>query len=60
MKGQTAIVGVLGILVGIILAMCFFRAASFAFSAFSFLFWVVIGLILVGAVYSFLMRRWRA
>ncbi len=60
MRTQTAVVGLLGIVVGIVLAMCFFRAASFAFSALSFLFWIIVGLAIVAFVYAFLMRRWRA
>ncbi len=59
LKTQNGLVLIIGIVVGIILALCFFRVAALAFHLVSFLVWIAIGVVVVAVVYSWLMRRWR-
>ncbi len=59
LKTKTGLVGVIGIIVGIILALCFFRVAGLVFHIVSFLFWIGVGIVIVAVVYSLLMARWR-
>jgi 1,4-dihydroxy-2-naphthoate octaprenyltransferase len=58
-RPQTALVGIVGILVGIALALCFLRIANLAFHLIAFLFWIGVGVVITAAVYSFLRFRWR-
>ncbi len=58
-KIRVALIGIIGIIVGIILALGFFRIAGLLFQIISFLFWIGVGIVLVAIVYSLLMARWR-
>ncbi len=56
---QRGLLAIVGIIVGIILALCFFRVAGMLYYIVSFLFWIAIGIVLVFVVYRLLMSRWR-
>jgi hypothetical protein len=45
------------LIVGLALAFCFFRVAAVAFHIITFLFWVAVGLVVVGVIYSALRLR---
>jgi hypothetical protein len=57
MKLQTALIGIVGIVVGLALAFCFFRVTAVAFQIVSFAFWLALGIIVVWVVYSAVLRR---
>ncbi len=59
MKLQTALAGIVGVVVGLALALCFLRVANLAFHLVSFLFWIGVGIVITMTIYSALMYRWR-
>ncbi len=59
LKTQPMLVGITGIILGIVLALIFFRIAGLLFQIFSFLFWIAVGIVVVAVVYSYLKARWR-
>ncbi len=59
LKTQSTLVGITGIILGIILALIFFRIAGLLFHILSFLFWIAVGIVIVAVVYSYLKAHWR-
>ncbi len=59
LKTQPLLVGITGIILGIVLALIFFRIAGLLFYLLSFLFWIAVGIVVVAFVYSYLKARWR-
>ncbi len=59
MRPQNILVGIVGVLVGLALAICFFRVANLAFHLLSFAVWIGVGLLITAVVYSLLMARLR-
>ncbi len=59
LKTQSMLVGITGIILGIVLALIFFRIAGLLFHILSFLFWIAVGIIIVAVVYSYLRALWR-
>jgi uncharacterized protein YacL len=59
MSARNILIGAVGIVIGIALAICFFRVASVTFQIISFLVWIAIGVAVALFAYNWLTRSWR-